>query len=73
MVLFEQGKPKGDASAKKSILSEEVANKILSTSGNVTIKRKEDGEKYEILERRLFEYKQANGETVLFIICDCKK
>lgn len=74
MVLYEQGKPKGDCFAKKSIITEQVANVILSDVGNPLIKRKEDGNTYYVTERRLFEFeKNDDGDKILFLILDVVK
>ena len=74
MVLFEEGKSKGDSFCKKSFITEDAANKIISTSGNPIIKRKEDDIKYKVTEKRLFEWgKNDDGDKILFLILDVIK
>ncbi|HLA59030.1 MAG TPA: hypothetical protein VK622_09730 [Puia sp.] len=73
LVIYEAGKPKWDINAKKSIITPEVATKILADNGRPTIKRKEDGLSYKVIEKRVFEYSESGKETVLMIILDCEK
>lgn len=58
---------------KKSIISEYSANIILQDKGNPTITRKEDGSKWLVMDKRLFEFSSSPEQTTLFIIVDCQK
>lgn len=72
LVLFEAGRT-GVTSALKSILSEQSAELILKDVGRPTITRKEDGKKYLIMDKKLFEYKNLDGSITLFIVCNAEK
>lgn len=72
LVIYENGKPRGVMSALKSILSEENA-KVLLQEANPMITRKEDGMKYQVTDKKLFEYENTDGSKTIFIICNCQK
>ena len=71
--MFDVAQSKGVSSAKKSIITEASANIILHGDGNPTITRKECGNKFLVLEKRLFEFTNGTGTKFLFIICDVEK
>lgn len=71
LVIYEENKPKNCATALPSILDEETA-KILLQQGNPTIERKRENKKFQVLNKRFFEYENTDGSKTLFIICDGK-
>lgn len=71
LVIYEENKPKNCATALPSILDEETA-KILLQQGDPTIERKRENKKFQVLNKRFFEYKNVDGSVILFIVCDAK-
>lgn len=72
MVLYDDSKSKGAINAMPSILDEETA-RVMLQEANPTVDRKKGGMKFQVLEKRLFEYKNVDGSTTLFIIADVKR
>lgn len=74
LVIYDVKKPKGANMALKSIISEASAKIIFNDSiGKPTITRKECGSKYLLVDKRYFSFINADGNEVLFIICDGEK
>ncbi len=55
-----------------SVIDEETAN-ILLVDANPTIERKKEGKKFQVTQKRLFEYKNPDGTKTLFIVCDANR
>jgi len=72
LVLHEQGRT-GVSAALKSILSKENAQVILQGNGLPVVTRKEDGIKYQVLDKKLFEYDNTDETKTLFIVCNAKR
>lgn len=72
LVLYDEAQAKGVSMAMPSILDEETA-KVILQDALPTIERKKDNRKYQVTEKRLFNYKLPDGNQILFIVCDCKK
>jgi len=73
LVIYDVAHQKGVSAAKKSIISEHTADLLLADKGRPTITRKEDGSKYLVIEKRLFEMTNTDGNKILFLVCDCEK
>jgi hypothetical protein len=70
LVMYEEGKSKGVIHAYKKVLNEYQTKIILQDAANPTLTIKENGSKYLLTNKRLFEYINTDGTTTLFIICD---
>lgn len=71
LVLFDEDHGKGAIHALPSVLDEESA-KIMLQDANPTVHRKKGG-KFQVTEKRIFNYKNPDGSETLFIVCDAKR
>ncbi len=69
LVIYDKAQQKTANFAMPSILDKESADVLLQDALPV-IDRKKNGRRYQVTEKRLFNYKQPDGSEVLFIICD---
>lgn len=72
LVIYDEALSKGANYAMPSVLDKESAEVILQDA-LPTIDRKKNGRKYQVTQKRLFNYKQPDGTEVLFIVCDAVK
>ena len=72
LVLHRQDRGSGAIAALKSVLTKENADIILQDTGFPVVTRKEDGKKYQITSKKMFEYENTDQSKTLFIICGCK-
>lgn len=72
LIIYDNAKPKGAINAMPSIIDEETAN-VLLVDAYPTIERKKEGMKFQVTQKRLFEYKNTDGGKTLFIVCDADR
>lgn len=72
LVIYDEKMAKGLAGAMPSVIDEEQFN-VLAQDANPIIYRNKGKRKFQVTEKRMFNYRNADGSETVFIVCDCAR
>lgn len=72
LVIYDEKTPKGLAGAMPSVIDEDQAN-VMMQDANPIIYRNKGKRKFQVTEKRMFNYQNADGSETVFIVCDCTR